>query len=192
MLQVYLNILLYLEGFIFKRKKLTLFLIVIAIFSTYSTTGILIMLILLFFMFKSTIKKKSNNGNFIDFFNFTFIFYCKNKCREKSRGRKIFFISKKIFGFNSSQRLYAFKHPFTGVGLDREHFQKYRSEFLMDDDFGSFIEESTGYERKAESTEKGSSNSITYLMRNMGFPTSIFLIYCLFKQKLFTIKKEFS
>ena len=34
----------------------------------------------------------------------------------------------------------------------------------MDDDFGSFIEESTGYERLAESTEKGSSNSITYLM----------------------------
>ena len=31
-LQVYLNILLYLEGFIFKRKKVTLFLIVIAIF----------------------------------------------------------------------------------------------------------------------------------------------------------------
>jgi len=57
------------------------------------------------------------------------------------------------------------------------------------DDFGSFIEESTGYERRAESTEKGSSNSITYLMAAMGFPISIFLIYCLFKQKLFNHKK---
>ena len=48
----------------------------------------------------------------------------------------------------------AFKHPLTGVGLDREHFQKYRSEFLMDDDFGSFIEESTGYERQRKQQKK--------------------------------------
>ena len=47
----------------------------------------------------------------------------------------------------------AFEHPLTGVGLDREHFQKYRSEFLMDDDFGSFIEESTDM-KDSESTEK--------------------------------------
>ena len=60
----------------------------------------------------------------------------------------------------------------------------------MDDDFGSFIEESTGYERQADSTEKGSSNSITYLMVFMGFPMSIFLIYCLLRQKLFIIKKR--
>jgi hypothetical protein len=50
--QIYLNILLYLEGFVFKQNKKVIILIILAILSTYSTTGILIMLILLFFMFQ--------------------------------------------------------------------------------------------------------------------------------------------
>ena len=188
-LQVYLNILLYLEGFIFKRKKVTLFLIVIAIFSTYSTTGILIMLTLLFFMFKSTIRRNPIMAILLISLILPVYFIAKTNVERKVEGEKSSSFQKRYLDLIQPTAI-AFKHPLTGVGLDREHFQRYRSEFLMDDNFGSFIEKSTGYERQAESTEKGSSNSITYLMAAMGFPISIFLIYCLFKQKLFTHKKE--
>ena len=55
--QIYLNILLYIEGFVFKRNKWIILLTVFAIFTTYSTTGIIIMMIILLFIFKSSIKK---------------------------------------------------------------------------------------------------------------------------------------
>ena len=59
----------------------------------------------------------------------------------------------------------------------------------MEDNFGKIIETSIGLERIAQSTEKGSSNSLTYLMAAMGFPGALFLFYCLFKQNLFMKRK---
>ena len=83
----------------------------------------------------------------------------------------------------------AVNYPITGIGLDREYFQNLRPEFQMEDNFGKIIETSIGLERTAQSTEKGSSNSLTYLMAAMGFPAAFFLFYCLLKQNLFTKRK---
>ena len=80
-------------------------------------------------------------------------------------------------------------YPVTGVGLDRDYFQKLRFRFQMEDNFGKIIQTYTGFERISESTEKGSSNSLTYLMAAMGFPVAFFLFYCLLKQELFTKRK---
>ena len=55
-LQIFLNILLFLEGFVFKRGRWTIPLIIFAILTTYSTTGIFIMIIVLFFIFIKLIK----------------------------------------------------------------------------------------------------------------------------------------
>ena len=46
-----------------------------------------------------------------------------------------------------------------------------------------------GIELKSKVTEKGSSNSVTFLMAAMGFPVAFFLFYCLLKQELFTKRK---
>ena len=73
-------------------------------------------------------------------------------------------------------------NPITGVGLDIEHFQGYRSEYHLDDETQDLL--------ITETTEKGSSNSVTFLMAATGFPVSLFLLYCLFKQNLFTYRKR--
>ena len=81
-------------------------------------------------------------------------------------------------------------YPITGVGLDRDYFQKLRFRFQMEDGFLNIIQTFTGFERISESTEKGSSNSLTYLIAATGFPTAFFLFYCLLKQKLVMQRKE--
>ena len=188
-LQAYLNILLYLEGFVFKRKNTTLLLIVLAIFSTYSTTGILIMLILLFFIFQSSLKKNPVLALLVVCLILPVYFVAKKNVEQKVEGEKSSSFQKRYLDLIQPTAI-AIKNPITGIGLDREHFQRYRSEFLMEDDFGKIIEESTGYERQAEFTEKGSSNSVTFLIATMGFPVSLFLLYCLLKQQLFKHKKS--
>lgn len=187
-LQVYLNILLYLEGFVFKRKNITIVFVILAIISTYSTTGILIMLILLLFIFQSSIKKNPVLALLVVCLILPVYFVAKTNIEQKVEGETSSSFQKRYLDLIQPTAI-AIKNPITGVGLDREHFQRYRSEFLMEDDFGKIIEESTGYERQADFTEKGSSNSVTYLMAAMGFPVSLFLLYCLFKQQLFKHKR---
>lgn len=187
-LQTFLNLLLYLEGCVFKRNKLIISLIVFTIFTTYSTTGILIMMMILFFIFKSSIKKNPILVILAISLSFPFYYVAKTNIEQKVEGEKSSSFQKRYLDLLQPIAI-ATKYPITGIGLDREFFQKYRSEFQMEDNFGSIIQETTGYERQSESTEKGSSNSLTYLMAAMGFPVSFFLFYCLLKQKLFTYRK---
>ena len=53
---------------------------------------------------------------------------------------------------------------------------------IFDDDTQSLL--------AVQNTQKGSTNSVTFLVAATGFPISLFLIYCLFKQNLFTHRKE--
>ena len=177
--QVYLNILLYLEGFVFKRNKWIILLIVFAIFTTYSTTGIFIMLIVLIFIFWKSIRRNP----ILIFLAIAFmipIFYVAKMNIERKSTEKASSMNKRIFDLVQPLAI-AIDNPLTGVGLDVEHFQKYRSEYNLDDETQELL--------TTETTEKGSSNSITFLLAAMGFPVSFFLLYCLFKQTLFTHRK---
>ena len=43
-----------------------------------------------------------------------------------------------------------------------------------------------GIEQKVETTSKGSTNSVMYLLAGMGFPTAILFIYMFIKQQIIT------
>ena len=179
--QVYLNILLYLEGFVFKRGKWTIPLIIFAIITTYSTTGILIMLIVLVPIFIKLIKRNPLLYVFIGILIIYPLFRIAQSNFEDKASDNVSSMNKRIFDL-VQPLLIAADNPFTGIGLDVEHFQRYRSEYFLDDETQSFL--------TVQNTEKGSTNSITFLIAATGFPISLFLIYCLFKQNLFTHRKE--
>jgi hypothetical protein len=188
-LQIFLNTLLFLEGFVFKRNNWTIFLLIIAIVTTYSTTGIFIMLILLVFIFWFYIKRNPLTIVLIISLSFPLYYVVRMNIENKTTGEHSSSFQKRYLDLVQPFAI-ARDYPITGIGLDREYFQKLRSRFQMEDNFGQIIQAYTGLERKAESTEKGSSNSLTYLMAAMGFPSAFFLFYCLLKQELFTRRKE--
>lgn len=188
-LQIFLNILLFLEGFVVKKNKWTIFLLIITIITTYSTTGILIMLILLILIFWSDIRRNPLVIIFAIGLLLPLFYVAETNIENKTTGERSSSFQKRYLDLVQPFAI-ASDYPITGVGLDRDFFQKFRSRFQMEDDFGKIIQTSTGLERIAQSTDKGSSNSLTYLIAAMGFPTAFFLFYCLLKQNLFTKRKE--
>ena len=187
-LQIFLNILLFLEGFVVKRSKWTVVLLIIAIITTYSTTGIFIMLLLLVFIFWSYIRKNPLIMILAISLSFPLYYVAKTNIENKTTGERSSSFQKRYLDLVQPLAI-AGDYPITGVGLDRDYFQKLRFRFQMEDNFGKIIQTYTGFERISESTEKGSSNSLTYLMAAMGFPVAFFLFYCLLKQELFTKRK---
>ena len=187
--QVYLNILLYLEGFVFKRGRWIIPLIIFAILTTYSTTGIFIMIIVLFFIFMKSIKRNRLLILLAIILSFPLYYVAKLNIEDKTTGEKSSSFQKRYLDLVQPLAI-ASDYPITGVGLDRSYFGKLRSKFQMENNFGKIIQTYTGLERMSDSTEKGSSNSLTYLMAAMGFPIAFFIIYCLFKQTLFPYKRR--
>ena len=107
---------------------------------------------------------------------------------EKIQGEKEASFQKRYFDL--IQPLFiALEHPLTGIGLDLEQFQNMRQEFYISSSSLSSLQEQTGVESKVRGTDKGSSNSVTFLFAAMGFPTTILLLYMFFKQQIIKEKK---
>jgi len=179
--QIYLNILLYLEGFVFKRGKWTIPLIVFAIITTYSTTGIFIMIIILFFIFLKSIKKKPVLYILLGLLIAYPLYYLAKSNFENKSVENASSMNKRIFDLVQPLSIAA-DNPISGIGLDLEHFQRYRSEYNQQEWIQNLV--------TMETTEKGSSNSITFLIAATGIPVSFFLLYCFFTQSLFTYRKK--
>lgn len=81
------------------------------------------------------------------------------------------------------------ENPLTGVGLDLLQFQKVRKEFYISDNALSTVNAFFGTEVKVEISDKGSSNSIMFLLAAVGFPTTIILLYMFINQQLIPYKK---
>ncbi|MDA9344823.1 hypothetical protein N9Q99_00270 [Flavobacteriales bacterium] len=160
-------------------------LIILAILTTYSTTGILIMLILLFFMFQKLIKKSPILMILAFSTLIPFYYIAKNNVEEKI---ETFSFQKRYFDLIQTISI-AKDYPITGIGLDDTYFSEFRTDYFIDNNFRESFEESTNLELIAKSTDKGSSNSVTFLMAAMGIPIAFLLLLCLFKQQLFTHRK---
>ena len=188
-LQFYLNLLLFLQGFVMKRNNLIFILTMFSIIITYSTTGIFIMLFLLIIIFWTYIKR-SPLLILVAVISFYPLYHIsKTNFDNKISGERVSSFQKRYLDLVEPFSI-AIDYPLTGIGLDREYFQSFRPKYQIEDDFGSYIENITGFERVSEETEKGSSNSLTYLMASMGIPVSFFLFYCLLKQQLFKHRKN--
>jgi hypothetical protein len=187
-LQGFLNMFFFLEAFIIKKRKSLLLLTAVVILTTYSTTGLALLLIqsavYLFNEFKT--NKWLIPFAFVLCIPIYMIFSLN--AEEKIQGEKEASFQKRYFDL--IQPLFiALEHPLTGIGLDVKQFQNMRQEFYISSSFLNSLQEQTGIESKVSGTDKGSSNSITFLFSAMGFPTAILLLYMFFKQQIIKEKK---
>tara|TARA_B100000902_G_scaffold163425_2_gene158621 strand:+ start:42428 stop:43684 length:1257 start_codon:yes stop_codon:yes gene_type:complete len=183
--QIYLNILLYLEGLIYRRSRLIIILIILAVFTTYSTTGLVIMLVIIFFIFRSYLRKNPILILFSMFLLIPTYYIAKNNINDKLETSSF---QKRYFDFIQTISITK-DYPITGIGLDFEHFASFRNNYYLSDEVREDIESYTGQKSNAKSKEKGSSNSITFLFAAMGIPMSIFLMFCMYRQNLFKKNK---
>ena len=186
-LQVFLNSLFFLEAFIIKRSKVLLIIIAFVIFTTYSTTGLSILL-LQGVVYVYTEFKKNKLFLFILAALIPIYLILQVNVQDKVQGEKEASFQKRFFDL--TQPFYiALENPITGIGLDAEQFQKLREEFYFTSSTLNYIYNQTGVGLKVSVTDKGSSNSIMFLLAATGFPTAILFLYMFFKQQIIKDKK---
>ena len=187
-LQGFLNMFFFLEAFIIKKRKSLLLLTAIVILTTYSTTGLALLLIQSLVYLFNEFKTNKWFMPFILALGIPIYIIFSLNVEEKIQGEKQTSFQKRYFDL--IQPLFiALENPLTGIGLDVEQFQNMRQEFYISSSSLNSIQVKTGVESKANGTDKGSSNSITFLMAAMGFPTAIFVLYMFFKQQIIKEKK---
>jgi hypothetical protein len=187
-LQGFLNMFFFLEAFIIKKRKSLLFLTAIVILTTYSTTGLALLLIQSVVYLFREFRTNKWQAPFVFVLCIPLYIIFSMNAEEKIQGEKEASFQKRYFDL--IQPLFiAFENPLTGIGLDAEQFQNMRQEFYISSSSLSSLQEQTGIESKVRGTDKGSSNSITFLFAAMGFPTAILLVYMFFKQQIIKEKK---
>jgi hypothetical protein len=187
-LQIYLNMLFFLEAFVFKKSKLLLLLASVLIITTYSTTGLILLLFQSFFYFKSSFKNKKVLAPILIILLIPIYLVLSTNVKEKISGEREASFQKRMFDFTQPFFI-ALDYPLTGIGLDLVQFQKKRQEFYISSNRLQSINSSLGVQAKFETTEKGSSNSIMFLLACTGFPTTIILLFMFYKQKIIRPKK---
>ena len=180
-LQAYLNILFFLEMSIFKRNKYLLTLIILAIISTYSTTGLLLIIIQLLYFSQIALRRNIALG-LISLIGIPLFFLFSANISDKIYGVGESSFQKRLLDLTQPFFI-ALDYPINGVGLDLDRFQEVREEFYISSNINSVLNQ-VGLEQKVETTSKGSTNSIMYLLAGMGFPTTILFIYMLTKQQI--------
>ena len=186
-LQIYLNMLFFLEAFIFKKSKLILVLASILIVTTYSTTGLILLLFQSFFYFRSYLKNQKILALILVILLIPIYLVLSTNVKEKISGEREASFQKRMFDLTQPFFI-ALDYPLTGIGLDLVQFQKKRQEFYISSNRLQSINSSLGVQAKFETTEKGSSNSIMFLLACTGFPTTIILLFMFYKQKIIKSK----
>ena len=187
-LQSFLNILFFLEAFVFKRNKKILLLVIFLILTTYSTTGIALLLLQLFAYSYNQFRTSKLIPILALIFVIPIYLVFKGNIYEKMKGENEYSFQKRLFDLTQPVFI-AMENPLTGVGLDLLQFQKVRKEFYISDNALSQVNAFFGTEVKVEISDKGSSNSIMFLLAAVGFPTTIILLYMFINQQLIPYKK---
>ena len=187
-LQIYLNMLFFLEAFVFKKSKLFLVLASVLIVTTYSTTGLILLLFQSFFYFKSSFENKKILAPILIILLIPIYLVLSSNVKEKVSGEREASFQKRMFDLTQPFFI-ALDYPLTGIGLDLIQFQKKRQEFYISSNRLQSINSSLGVQAKFETTEKGSSNSIMFLLACTGFPTTIILLFMFYKQKIIKSKR---
>ena len=179
-LQVFLNILLFLSLFV-RRFKLSLVgLISFAVLSTLSTTGLLIM-ILQFVIYSTTVIRK--NILLLPIFIALLLgFYtlASLNLSDKILGDGATSFQVRFFDLVQPV-LIAIDNPLTGIGLDDQRYIEVRNRL----DYNLWIDGIN-----FDSLEKGATNSIMFFLATAGFPATIFLLWMIYRQTLISNYKK--
>lgn len=186
--QIFLNLLLFLEGIVLRKNKWIIFFTVLAIITTYSTSGLIIMAVILLYIFRVLIKKNPILILFVFMLFVPFNWMVKKNIEEKIYGEQSSSFQKRLFDIKQPL-LIAMDNPLTGVGLDKERMQVIRSTYDLDLTLFDGIERELGIEATVESVDMGISNSIMSLLSTMGIPVTIIFLGFLFKQQFFVESK---
>ena len=187
-LQIYLNMLFFLEAFVMKKKKAILIFIAFLIVTTYSTTGLMLLILQLIIYAKSEMKKNIIILPIVLALIIPIYLVFNLNIDSKIQGEKESSFQKRIFDL--TQPLFiALENPLTGIGLDVFHFQEIRQEFYIPSNSAQTFNSLTGIDAKLQVSDRGSSNSIMFLLAGAGFPSAILLLVMFFKQQIVVEKK---
>tara|TARA_B100000780_G_scaffold148301_1_gene103635 strand:- start:553 stop:1815 length:1263 start_codon:yes stop_codon:yes gene_type:complete len=187
-LQIFLNMLFFLEAFIIKKRKSLLILTALVILTTYSTTGILLLLIQFTVYLFNEFKLNKWITPFVLLLAIPVYIIFSVNLEDKISGVKEMSFQKRYFDLVQPFFI-ALENPLTGIGLDLFEFQKIRQEFYIPSSSVQSINSLTGIDSKIQVTEKGSTNSIMFLIAGAGFPSAILLMVMFFKQQIIAEKK---
>ena len=184
-LQIFLNILFFLEAFIFRKNKLILLLTTFLILTTYSTTGLIILIIQFSIYNKSQIRERRLIFPLLVFLLLPITQIININFDEKFKGENQGSFQKRLFDLTQPFFI-ALENPVTGIGLDLFQFQKIREEFYISSSSLANINTLIGADSRIDTyiTDKGSSNSVMFLFAATGFPTALLLLYMFFKQRI--------
>ena len=176
-LQIFLNLLFFIDAFVRKtQKKLTVWLTILAIILTYSSTGIIILAIQLVVFFWAQLKRNILIAPVLIALTIPFYQLLEQNLEYKIVGEGSTSAQVRMFDL-VQQAVIAIDNPVTGLGLDDQIYKTKRSEYSVNI-----------AQLDYESLEKGSSNSVLFLMAAGGFPFALYILYSFFKQTL--IRKQ--
>jgi hypothetical protein len=179
-LQVFLNILLFLSLFVRRFKLSIVGLISLAVLSTLSTTGLLIM-ILQFVVYSTTVVRK----NILLLPLFIALLLGLYSLASLNLSDKILgdgATSFQVRFFDLVQPvLIAIDYPLTGVGLDDQRYIEVRNRI----DYNLWIDGIS-----FDSLEKGATNSIMFFLATTGYPATILLLWMIYRQTLISNNKK--
>ncbi|WP_280774889.1 O-antigen ligase family protein [Polynucleobacter sphagniphilus] len=176
-LQIYINIFLYLSLFIYNNKKNSL-IALISVFFTLSTTGIIItLIILIFFYFKFIIKNNSKfkifNIIILGLLIIPFFYLLSQNIGDKLNGEAIGSSIAREYDFYTGLEIIK-QYPILGIGFDHARYislsgVNYYSDTLLT---GDSIE------------DRPSSNGLINLFYSIGIFLGSLYLFLLYRQKL--------
>ena len=180
-LQIFLNLLLFIISFVKKKKGLIFWITIIAILTTFSTTGLVVMFVQLLLSFGSEVRKN------IFFLPFTILSVVllynitKKNVSDKLHGSGQYSFQARLIDLVQPFYMVS-QNPITGVGLDDEKFIKIRqnpsfSLNLKTIDFTNV-------------NEKGSTNSIMFFLAAAGIPFTLLILLMLYFQNFIIEKRK--
>jgi len=179
-LQFFLNFHLYIQ--LFEKKKrnnVQIILVIIVIITTFSTTGFLIMTGLLFMGYYSFLKIKPYYFPVIFIFLSAILYLTVVNVQLKFT-ENVMSGMVRIYDL-FQQWVIAFHNPLTGVGLDAEIYYRVRGLYTTP----AWLEALTGISGR----ERGSANSIMFLMGTTGILYTTVVLFGLLRQQFFTGNK---
>lgn len=177
-LQIYMNILLYLQLFVTKPNKIHVGTTILVILTTFSTTGYLIMLTIFFLYYKSKLTLTFFIKSLPILIIFVIIFtpFLIDNFTDKITGEHATSAYVRLFDFLQSIKIIS-DFPLTGIGLTGEAYASLQNSYK--DIFGLY-----------SSTAEGNTNSILGTLVFWGLITGNFFLYLLYKQNIFNLNKK--
>jgi hypothetical protein len=173
-LQFYLNLLLIFQLYIFKAKRSSIVLTIITLITTYSTTAYGIMLIILSVAILKSFKRNPLSIVPVILAMVIFLYpLISSNLENKLQGDKQ--TSSMVRFYDLVQQLIVIKSNFfTGVGLDDQRYAEIRTHYLLPISIQNMMD--------FTANQRGSSNSILFLLGTMGIPLGGFWLFAYIKQ----------